>query len=306
MKPSVPFLFLISIPEVLSFLYQLPSRTKTHPKTFQLFMSAQSDQSTDEETMLPNPFDMRIKEIQAELKSMGVSYADCFDKDSICDKLKDARSGAIPTAAINNTPTESTDNTSSSTDPPKDEGDTKDSNTNSTPSNNAFDAEEYALSIRSLRVKELKTMLAERGIRWGTMKEKEEMVQALVSYQEKAADFSLSGKLTPGKVTDIDGESLGKELKPGAGTPLLLDVYAVWCGPCKMMAPELEEAAKSLGNKVRVAKIDSDKYPEWGSELNVGGLPSVIVFDESGKEVDRVEGALPRDKLIELAEKHTK
>ena len=270
-------------------------------------MSAQSDQGNtnvaDEETMLPNPFDMRIKEIQTELKSMGVSYADCFDKDSLCNKLKDARSGAIPTAAINDTSTKSTDNTSSSTDALKDE-DTKDGNKNSTPSTNCFDVEEYASSIRSLRVKELKTMLAERGIRWGTMKEKEEMVQALVSYQEKAADFSLSGKLTPGKVTDIDGESLGKELKPGAGTPLLLDVYAVWCGPCKMMAPELEEAAKSLGNKVRVAKIDSDKFPEWGSELNVGGLPSVIVFDESGKEVDRVEGALPKDKLIELAERH--
>lgn len=57
----------------------------------------------------------------------------------------------------------------------------------------------------------------------------------------------------------------------------LIDVYATWCGPCKMMAPQLDEAAAELGDKVRVAKIDSDEYPEWAGRLQVKGLPTVRI-----------------------------
>ena len=83
------------------------------------------------------------------------------------------------------------------------------------------------------------------------------------------------------------------------------DVYATWCGPCKLMAPFLEEAASELGDKVRVAKMDSDENPEWSGKLRVQGLPTVIVFDgETGKELERVEGALMKDQLVQLASKY--
>ncbi len=72
-----------------------------------------------------------------------------------------------------------------------------------------------------------------------------------------------------------------------------------------MMAPQLDEAASELGDSVRVAKIDSDKHPEWSAKLNVRGLPSIIVFDgKTGKELQRVEGALMKDDLVKLARSH--
>ncbi len=72
------------------------------------------------------------------------------------------------------------------------------------------------------------------------------------------------------------------------------------------MAPQLDEAAAFLGDKVRVAKLDSDQHPDWAGKLRVQGLPTVIVFDgQSGKELERVEGALMKDQLIQLAEKHS-
>ena len=77
-------------------------------------------------------------------------------------------------------------------------------------------------------------------------------------------------------------------------------VYATWCGPCTMMAPQLEAAAKELGASVRVAKIDSDKYSQWSSRLKVGGLPTLIVFSKQGKEIKRQEGALMKNMIVDL------
>jgi thioredoxin len=138
------------------------------------------------------------------------------------------------------------------------------------------------------------------------MLEKEELIQALLTARESAHNFSPSGALSPGRVADINADQLQLELSKPASTPLLLDVYATWCGPCQMMSPQLTAAAEELGDSVRVAKIDSDKYPDWASRLRVGGLPTVIVFDgATGKELKRVEGALLKDGLVQLAKKHT-
>lgn len=138
------------------------------------------------------------------------------------------------------------------------------------------------------------------------MIEKEELVQALVAHYEQVSSFSPSGTIIPGKVSVITNESiLEEELTTSSATPLMLDVFAVWCGPCKLMAPQLDEAALELGDTVRVAKIDSDKFPEWSSRLNVSGLPTIILFDGmTGKELQRVEGALMKDDLINLARSH--
>lgn len=74
---------------------------------------------------------------------------------------------------------------------------------------------------------------------------------------------------------------------------------------CKMMSPFLEEAASELGDKVRVAKMDSDQNAEWSGKLKVQGLPTIIVFDgKTGKELERVEGALMKDQLLQLGMKY--
>lgn len=73
-------------------------------------------------------------------------------------------------------------------------------------------------------------------------------------------------------------------------TPLLVDVYATWCGPCKLIAPMLEEIAAKLGARARIAKMDADEEEELSTELRVAGLPTLI-FVRGGEEVYRLEGA---------------
>lgn len=253
-----------------------------------------------------DPADMKLRDIQAELKDMGVSYTDCFDRDSLTRRLKDARNGEIPTTETKTaTEKESTSSLEkeAQSSPSSPKGDSS-SGRSSAPAESSFDREGTIEELRSLRVKELRTELANRNMRWGNMVEKEDLVQALLKAREAASNFSSSGALTPGKVADIDAETLTTELSTPAGTPLLLDVYATWCGPCQMMQLQLQMAAEELGDNIRVAKIDSDKYTGWASELNVGGLPTLIVFDGAGNEVDRVEGALMKDGLVQLARKN--
>ena len=164
---------------------------------------------------LPEPSSMRIKEIKDELKDKGISFSDCFDKDSLVERLNDARSGKVCK--------KETPNTAAAAPAAK-----QNSNSNTS----AFDKDAAAAELRTKKVRELRTMCAQNDIRWGGMIEKEEIVQALVAYQEKASNFSPSGKITPGKVAMIDQDILAKEVAPGAATtPLLLDIYATWCGP---------------------------------------------------------------------------
>uniref|UniRef100_A0A6S8VA44 Thioredoxin domain-containing protein n=1 Tax=Chaetoceros debilis TaxID=122233 RepID=A0A6S8VA44_9STRA len=287
------------------------------------FSTAEDNAATDGGVELPEISSMRIRAIKDELNEMGISFTDCFDKDSLVDRLKDGRSGAVTgtpksveddasksAAAASTSTSESTCTPKSvEDDASKSAAEASTSTSESTSkhsqsSKSTFDREAVISELRQKKVRELRTMCAQNNIKWATFIEKEELVRALVDYKEKASDFSSSGALTPGKVTMINDDILGKEVSGGAATPLLLDVYATWCGPCKMMVPQLDEAAAELGDKVRVAKIDSDEYPEWAGRLQVKGLPTLIVFDGNGKEVERVEGALMKDQLVQLAQKH--
>eukprot|EP00566_Odontella_aurita_P014816 CAMPEP_0113588942 /NCGR_PEP_ID=MMETSP0015_2-20120614/35809_1 /TAXON_ID=2838 /ORGANISM="Odontella" /LENGTH=340 /DNA_ID=CAMNT_0000494899 /DNA_START=4 /DNA_END=1026 /DNA_ORIENTATION=+ /assembly_acc=CAM_ASM_000160 len=275
-----------------------------------LLSTASPSTSEAESEAEADPSEMRLSEMKAELKERGVSFADCFDRESLTKRLVDARDGTAPgatepkpaadeeaTAATNDSSGAETVSDGESTAPPPD-SDT------SPPPSSSFDREAVLSELRSLRVAELRTRLSALGIRWATMIDKDDLVRALADAMEEGANFSTSGALRPGEVADITDGELSLEVGGGASTPLLLDVYATWCGPCQMMAPQLKEAARELGSTVRVAKIDSDKYQTWASKLNVGGLPTVIVFDGGGKELQRVEGALMKDGLIELARSH--
>jgi thioredoxin 1 len=86
-------------------------------------------------------------------------------------------------------------------------------------------------------------------------------------------------------------------------TPIILDVFAVWCGPCQLMAPQLELVAEKLGDKVRVLKIDADDEPVVASTLRVQGLPTVMFINDMSV-VMRAEGALMADELEALADHH--
>ena len=121
--------------------------------------------------------------------------------------------------------------------------------------------------------------------------------------QARAALFSASGALSPGKAGIVNAEQCEREIAD-ARTPLLLDVFATWCGPCKMIAPQLEELAGRLGERARVAKLDSDQAPELSTKLGVQGLPTLVFF-RGGVEVHRLEGVpAQKDGIEQLVQQH--
>jgi thioredoxin 1 len=84
--------------------------------------------------------------------------------------------------------------------------------------------------------------------------------------------------------------------------PTLVDFHAVWCGPCKMMTPIIEETKNTLGDKATVLKIDIDKNREVALKYGIKGVPTMILF-QKGKTIWRQSGVVPSKILVEEVEK---
>ncbi len=80
--------------------------------------------------------------------------------------------------------------------------------------------------------------------------------------------------------------------------PVLIDFWAPWCGPCKMMAPNFEEAAKNFQTKVRFAKVNTEDQQSLGAHFNIRSIPTLILFKQ-GREIDRISGALDASALTD-------
>ena len=81
-------------------------------------------------------------------------------------------------------------------------------------------------------------------------------------------------------------------------TPVLVDFFAEWCGPCKMMPPILKEVKSTLGDQVKVLKIDVDKNKKVVSNYQIQGVPTLILF-KGGKVIWRKSGVIPATELVE-------
>ena len=95
-------------------------------------------------------------------------------------------------------------------------------------------------------------------------------------------------------VTDdsFDADVLGSDL------PVLVDFWAEWCGPCKMIAPVLEEIAEEYAGKLKIAKLNIDQNEATAPKFGIRSIPTLIMF-QSGKEIDRLAGALPAPQLTQ-------
>jgi len=87
------------------------------------------------------------------------------------------------------------------------------------------------------------------------------------------------------------------DLLASADLPMLVDFYATWCGPCQMMAPILEQVSAQTQGKMKIAKVDTDRYPKLASQHQIHALPTLVLFKQ-GKPVERIEGVLPADQLM--------
>ena len=100
-------------------------------------------------------------------------------------------------------------------------------------------------------------------------------------------------------VTDANFES---EVLTG-DTPVVVDFWAAWCGPCNMIAPTVAELAEEYDGRLIVAKMDVDSNPSTPGRLGIRGIPTLILF-KNGKEVERLVGVRPKPSLVDAIESH--
>jgi thioredoxin 2 len=102
----------------------------------------------------------------------------------------------------------------------------------------------------------------------------------------------------PIKVSDSDFERILNETE----APIIVDFYADWCGPCKVMAPLLDNVARERVGTLLVAKLNTDFNPESAVKFAIGGIPTLIAF-KAGKEVAREVGAVPKPRIDALVDR---
>ena len=106
-------------------------------------------------------------------------------------------------------------------------------------------------------------------------------------------------RLFTGRPLDADAAMFKRQTQHG-DLPVLVDVWAPWCGPCQMMAPAFEAAAADLEPEMRLLKLNSDAESDVAAQLGIRGIPTMILF-AGGREVARVSGAMTQKQIVDWA-----
>jgi len=103
-------------------------------------------------------------------------------------------------------------------------------------------------------------------------------------------------------VKDVSDSSFEKEVL-GAAKPVLVDFWAEWCAPCRMLAPTVKDIAEQYGESATVVKLNVDDNPSTAQRYGIKGIPTLILFRD-GKEVERLVGATPKESIVKMIDKH--
>lgn len=101
----------------------------------------------------------------------------------------------------------------------------------------------------------------------------------------------------------VDAGDATFDLEADAPVPVLVDLWAPWCGPCRMVAPVLEELSRELAGRLKVVKVNVDENPRLASRFDARSIPMLVVM-KGGQLVERVVGAQPKAALRRLVERH--
>lgn len=104
------------------------------------------------------------------------------------------------------------------------------------------------------------------------------------------------------KIITLNEDNFDERVGKAAG-PILIDFWAAWCAPCKVVAPSLEALADEMEGRANVAKVDVDSNGDLANRFGIRSIPTLMVF-KNGKVVDQLIGAAPKDQIQRMVEKH--
>ncbi len=135
----------------------------------------------------------------------------------------------------------------------------------------------------------------------GSSRPREQIAPAAAATVEPASGTDTSGPATP---LHIGSAEAFDRIIQKTDRPVLVDFYADWCGPCRMLAPTIEKLAKDYQGRVIIAKVNVDSLPALASRYGIQGIPAVLVFDK-GKEAQRLVGVRPAGDYAKVLDRLT-